>query len=179
MLPVFIPFVLVSVALVAMGAFYVRGRPPSAGRSTALLAMIAVLFVMPFAFECIVAAALRRPNVLWVDLHLQWLAIPVVIAFISAQSVLRKDPNRGGVLPLLSWAGLTGVVNTVNQCQPGWCGRYGFPLAYFSWSDAMVGFNGDSQRPFSLTAAIVDSAVVVSGAVLIWKFRPKADASPD
>lgn len=173
MLPVLIPFVLVSVALVAMGAFYVRGRQPSAGRFTALLAMIAVLFIMPFALECTVAAALRQPHVLWVDMHLQWLAIPVVIAFMVAQSILSKDPNRGSVLPLLSWGGLTGVVNTVNQCQPGWCGRYGFPLTYFSWSDAIGVFNGQSQTPFNLTAAIVDGAVVVSGAVLIWICRPK------
>jgi len=140
--------------------------------------MMAVLFVMPFALECTVAAALRRPNVLWVDLYLQWLAIPVVIAFMAAQSILRKDPNRGSVLPLLSWDGLTGVVNTVNQCRSGWCGRYGFPLAYFSWSDAIAGFNGESPRPFSLTAVIVDGAVVASGAVLIWIFRSRADPSP-
>jgi hypothetical protein len=71
-------------------------------------------------------------------------------------------------------------INTVNQCSPGWCGAYGFPLHYSEWSDAKVIFNGVnlSDKPFIPAAFAEDAAVAAMTivGVFLW-FRGRSDAN--
>ncbi len=57
------------------------------------------------------------------------------------------------------------ALNAVNLCAPGWCAWYGFPLHYYSWSDAMVTFNGvcsgcPAFHPLAVAGNVVFAAVV-------------------
>lgn len=60
------------------------------------------------------------------------------------------------LLPSLVLAGLI-FLNLRNQCRPGWCGEYGFPVVYRSWSDEIPDFNGAvSGARFSKGALAAD-----------------------
>ena len=59
------------------------------------------------------------------------------------------------------------LANSMNMCSPSWCGRFGFPFPYYSWSDAIIVFNGESSSPWSPTAAILDVIVYVIGSAAI------------
>jgi len=176
---VLVPLSTAIVGVIAAGALYVRNRPSSWTRSTALFLMSAVLFAAPFALECLVAAEMHRPHVLWFDLHARWLATPPVIGLLTTWLVLRKSQKRGTVVSLLAWTSFFGVANTVNRCQPGWCGRYGFPFVYFSWSDAVAIVNGKSGTPFNAVASVVDAAIIIAGVFLISRSHSRVVASPN
>jgi hypothetical protein len=56
------------------------------------------------------------------------------------------------------------VLNTVNWCSPGWCERFGFPVAYWWWSDSVVMIDGQHLGAGSDTIAIIINAGVAVGA---------------
>jgi hypothetical protein len=60
------------------------------------------------------------------------------------------------------------ILNVVNQCSPGYCGRYGFPFAYRWWSDAVLIINGTNvgagRDP---TALWLNAATYLSSALIM------------
>jgi hypothetical protein len=66
-------------------------------------------------------------------------------------------------------------LNLRNQCQPGWCGDYGWPMVYRHWSDVIPEINGVIYGPwFSVRALAFDIAIgalgVVASVVLSRRF---------
>jgi hypothetical protein len=61
-------------------------------------------------------------------------------------------------------------LNLRNGCQPGWCGTYGFPVAYYRWSDEIVKINGVVVgRGFSPVGLAVDVGVTVAAVLMTMK----------
>ena len=69
------------------------------------------------------------------------------------------------IFPGLVLAALV-FLNIRNQCQPGWCGDYGFPLVYRHWSDEIPVINGVTYGPRFSAVALVADIVIGVGAVL-------------
>lgn len=65
-----------------------------------------------------------------------------VVGWLVSKRAVRHLPHRTRPVALTATAVLIlAALNAVNLCAPGWCGWYGFPLHYYSWSDAMATFN--------------------------------------
>jgi hypothetical protein len=80
------------------------------------------------------------------------------------------------VRPALVLAGLI-FLNASNQCDPGYCGKYGFPLEYFRWSDEIPDFNGVTYGPrFSPLGFAVDAVITV--AAVFAAFRRSSPTTP-
>jgi hypothetical protein len=151
------------------GALIVRRVANRAARSAVVVLVAIALIATPFVLECVVARLFRRPHILWMDLRLPNLIAPVALAVLSASPIILRGSQASlrVVLGLWAWAAFWGVFNTLNKCSPGWCGSYGFPLPFFSWSDAVVTFNDQtSPEPFSSIAFAIDVAVLISPFVI-------------
>jgi len=159
-----IPFliILALVAAVATSAvdFATRGR--SGGRSYAVRVAIScvVLIALPFALEVQTARRLHMPHVIWADLRWYTLALPLFLGHIHSLVRLRHNPDGLPAFLLCSWSSIWTVLNTTNHCAPGWCRWYGFPLPFYSWSDAIISFNGNTPSPFHPIALAVDLGVL-------------------
>lgn len=76
-------------------------------------------------------------------------------------------PRRAGGEPSMWRVAFCVVVllfitfNLVNWCAPGWCERFGFPLPYSWWSDAIVMLNGQN-----ITAGFHGGAIAINIACL-------------
>lgn len=74
------------------------------------------------------------------------------------------------------------ALNLVNTCNPGWCGRWGFPFAYSWWSDAMIEFNGQNLSSGTSSLAVVANVLVllaVGYGMSLYSKRTAASASHD
>jgi hypothetical protein len=80
---------------------------------------------------------------------------------------MRLTP-RSGLLGLVT-LGVFGFLNLRNWCQPGWCGRFGFPLTYRTWSDQLVDLNGRliGGPTFSQAALAVDILVALAAVACV------------
>jgi hypothetical protein len=65
--------------------------------------------------------------------------------------------------------GAFAYLNLRNWCQPGWCGRFGFPLTYRAWSDEIPDFNGKitGGPTFSMSALSADIVIALAVALAI------------
>jgi len=72
------------------------------------------------------------------------------------------------------------ALNTINLCNPGWCGRFGFPLPYSWWSDAMLIMDGQNlSAGYSRIALGIDVAsffALATAASVVYR-RPRAKTS--
>jgi hypothetical protein len=74
----------------------------------------------------------------------------------------------------------TMLANSINLCSPGWCVRFGFPFAYYSWSDAVMVFNGEMPSPWSPAAAALDVIAFAAGSVAMGlAYRRRFAMSPE
>ncbi len=84
------------------------------------------------------------------------------------------------VLLAASVALILGALNAINLCAPGWCGWYGFPLYYYTWSDARGTFNnerfGYPEFHAMMAAANVTAALALC-VVVFWYERRLAERS--
>lgn len=65
------------------------------------------------------------------------------LLWLAAKRALRHAPHRWQPTALTVVTMLVlAALNAVNLCAPGWCGAYGFPFPYYSWSDARPIING-------------------------------------
>jgi len=154
-------------------------------RQTTLLG--AIVAMMTFAAYLLAPAvaivwftALRRVyyRVWYLDLPLPLLLAPVSVALAATWVVARIKSVQGSpLLPMLvtyAWSGAFGALNVSNFCQPGWCGRYGFPFTYYEWSDAIMSINGVTPSPFHAEALNANAVILVSGGVALaawWRHQ--------
>ena len=97
------------------------------------------------------------------------LLLPGTLSVLGAWLVQRKRSSivTRTTTALWAWSAFSGVANTANSCNPGWCGRYGFPIPYYSWSDAVIVINGESPRTFHPAGLVVDVVLFLIVATLI------------
>lgn len=158
-----IPFLvnLTLVAAVATAAVELATRGKSGGTLHAAGVVIScfVLIALPFALEVQTARRLHMPHVIWVDLRWYTLALPLFLAHLPSLVRLRHTSDGLPAFLLCSWSSIWAVLNTTNHCAPGWCRWYGFPLPFYSWSDAIISFNSYTPSPFHPIALAVDVGV--------------------
>jgi hypothetical protein len=128
-------------------------------RAAVVAVVSIILAATPVAVEFGVARISDEPHVLLHDLRWPFLVAPVAVAVLAAWRIVRHTPRTTA---LWSWAALWGVLNTLNKCAPGWCGSYGFPLSFYSWSDAVVVIDGWGPPRFRAAALAIDVAVFVA-----------------
>lgn len=71
-----------------------------------------------------------------------------------------------------------GVLNVTNWCSPGWCERFGFPLPYAWWSDAVVIINGTNLTAGASIAAFAANLAAFAVAVYAMSRRYQRQRSP-
>jgi hypothetical protein len=163
---------LTAVAVVAMIVAAKRAR-------MAITIVVALLFVVaPFGVEHLTATLLHERRFLWFDLPLLPLAIPGAAAAFAAWAIQRRRPFPGSAnsVAIWTWCAIWGAANTWNACNPGWCGRYGFPFPFYSWSDAFITFDGVRPQPFHPMLLVLDIVVLVAGA---YSFGRRVDRAAD
>jgi hypothetical protein len=139
------------------------------GSFVALL-VVTLCLLLPLAMEIAVAAAIPQQPGWFRDLPLFVLLLPVAVSTALAAKLTL------GPMPLvvkrywaaIMWSGAVGVLNTVNACNPGWCARYGFPFAFYEWSDGLIMMNGEWPEPFRMAALGANFLIfAIGGAFLI------------
>ena len=65
------------------------------------------------------------------------------------------------------WALLFLALNLIDGGNLGWSSRFGFPFAYYGWSDAMVRFNGQDPSPWSWFALAMNAITFAAVAAVI------------
>ncbi len=70
---------------------------------------------------------------------------------------------------IVATLGVFAYLNLRNWCQPGWCGRFGFPLTYRTWSDQIAELNGKviGGPTFSTSALMTDFVIALAAALLV------------
>ena len=58
-------------------------------------------------------------------------------------------------------------LNVRNQCQPGWCGDFGFPFVYRHFSDEIPELNGVVHGPWFSGRALAADIVICLAVVLV------------
>jgi len=147
-------------------------------RARFAIALIVALFLLvaPFALEVLTAVLIGRKHTFFYDLRAPALILPSIAVVGGWLTLRRLAPRHASVLvPLWAWCSFSGFANALNQCSPGWCSRYGFPFAYYAWSDAVVMFDGEPSQNFHPTALLLDAALVIlcAGALAFRALRPK------
>ena len=77
--------------------------------------------------------------------------------------------TTGRWVGLIVTLGLFAYLNLRNWCQPGWCGRFGFPLTYRTWSDQIAELNGNvtGGPTFSISALLANVVIALAGALAV------------
>ena len=154
------------------------------GTNSGVVVRVACIFLgalcfvaAPLVAEIWAATRSAHRNGIWfVELSVVLLLVPVAVGALIGWVAERQRPSVAsarGIIVLYAWSGLFGVFNTANWCRPGWCGRYGFPLAYYSWSDAVIIWNGVSPEPFHSLGAVIDFSCFLAGAILFYRLASK------
>jgi hypothetical protein len=118
------------------------------------------------------------PLILWLP------AIGAVFLLVAARLLFPAAATSGVALKYRCWfvALVLGFVllNCANWCSPGWCERFGFPLAYSWWSDGMVILDGKNWSAGFSSAAIVLDVLIAGAASLAvaGSYRQKQNSIP-
>jgi hypothetical protein len=74
------------------------------------------------------------------------------------------------------------ALNTINWCSPGWCERFGFPLPYSWWSDAIIIVNGQNltagHSRFALGLNVALFLALVTAVSVVYRRRAMLDGRP-
>jgi hypothetical protein len=159
-----------------------RSAPNSPGRSLGI-ALTCMLFVFtpPALAICVAAIHPRLPAFVWyVDLPLPFLLLPSVLAsligwWLTSRSDLSATMTRA--IAVWAWAGFFGALNTANFCNPGWCGRYGFPFPYFTWSDAMITWNDKPPDNLNEGSLVLNILVFFGVTALIYRHLSRGEGA--
>ena len=107
------------------------------------------------------------------------MALAAVIWLVARVVMTRylPAPQRPMVLTVITLL-VVAALNAVNLCAPGWCTWYGFPVHYYSWSDAMITFNGvcSGCPAFHPVGAIVNVAFATTVCVFIFRHERRRHA---
>lgn len=160
-------FALTAIALALIGWLSIRIGDAIAsfyGRAV-IAAVVSACFLAGPAVATLWFTALVRTwyRVWFIDLPILILLSPVMLATLAAYLAMRTgiqhDAWRSAALVTYACSALFGVLNIVNFCSPGWCGRYGFPFAYYEWSDSVMIFDGVWPDPYHPEALPLNAGV--------------------
>lgn len=108
-----------------------------------------------------------------------WIA-PVAAVLLVAMAIA-LFPHRQGRIALQYRFCFTvlalgfALLNCINWCAPGWCGRFGFPLTYSWFSDGILIMNGENLSAGSSSAAlainVIIAAVAAAGSAAVYRRR--------
>jgi hypothetical protein len=169
---------LVSIATLLVGAVLTMLKVSRSARSSPWrslgIALTCMLFLLAPPAMAIWVAAInpRLPAFIWyVDLPLPVLLLPPALASLIGWRLTRRDLSATMTRPIAvwAWAGFFGAMNTANFCNPGWCGRYGFPFSYFTWSDAMIIWNDQPPDNLHEVSLVLNIFVFFTVAALIYR----------
>ena len=160
---------LIAATFTNCGALIIRATAFAVVSPVVVAVVSFIVLFAPLSLEVLVARNLNRPHVWFYDLRLPILLVPVSVAVLVSWPLARAHrPTRARVaVGLWAWVAFAGVLNTVNKCSPGWCGSYGFPVPFYSWSDAVISFNGETPQPFIPGALVFDALVVIAPFLVI------------
>ena len=105
-----------------------------------------------------------------------FLLVPATVAVLAAWFLRRRtgaDDARAAIF-VWAWCGFLGALNTANLCNPGWCGSYGFPVPFYTWSDAVMIWNGEGPDHFHELGLYADLVVFVIGLVFVLRSMRQA-----
>ena len=170
-----VTFALITITLALMGWLSIRtgdsirlfyGRVILAG-------VVAICFLAGPAVATVWVTALVKTwyRIWFIDLPSFVLLSPIVVAtlatYFATRDRIQHESWRAAALATYACSGLFGVLNIVNFCSPGWCGRYGFPFAYYEWSDSVMVFNGVWPDPYHPERIPLNAAVFVGAIAII------------
>jgi len=156
LLPLSDALLLVTGALLLIGLATAARRPSP----SAIIAFVVALLASPFAVKSLMRnvgnARWEPPQIVaWCPMMLSVLVVLIATALFPQSAKWRAA--------FVATAFVDAVLNVVNTCAPGWCGRYGFPFAYWWWSDAIVVFNGKNLTSGTSSLAVVGNVLVLLG----------------
>lgn len=96
-------------------------------------------------------------------------AVVAAVLFVLSRRSIPSGAPGAGLARTAFWltAAILATVNLANWCSPGWCERFGFPLPYSWWSDAIVVMNGvNLTAGTSVLAVVADFLVLLFAALL-------------
>lgn len=118
------------------------------------------------------ATAARTSALAWTTVrHLIAVGIAAMAWFAAHLVAMRTLSPRTRPFALTTATALVlAALNAVNLCAPGWCGWYGFPLRYFTWSDSMgsMGAFRFGHPTFHPLGAVVDVSVAVTVCTMVF-----------
>ena len=164
--------VLLRIVVACVGWLRLRLWHPAI-RPLLLIIGIAAFLATPYAMSVVARSWQSRPAPI-----VFWLPTVGVLVLLAAERLLFPRWPSDKLARRYRWA-LDGLalllvaLNVANWCQPGWCGRFGFPFSYEWWSDAIV--MGVSAG-FSATAAVGDAAVGLAAVSLLARSYRRAAA---
>lgn len=127
-------------------------------------AAVAVI-LSPLLFLALIEPELRSYQQHGTYIHpplwLGWAPATFDVIVLGAAAML--FPRTKWRVAFVAIALLFAALNLANWCQPGWCGRYGFPFAYSWWSDAFVIVNGQNLSAGESSSALAANALVFAG----------------
>jgi hypothetical protein len=169
----------ISVTTLLVGAVLTMSKVSPSTRSSPWRSLGVALTCMLFVFTppamAVWLAAInpRLPAFVWyVDLPLPFLLLPPVLASLIGWRLTRRSDLSATMtraIAVWAWAGFFGAMNTANFCNPGWCGRYGFPFPYFTWSDAMIIWNGQPPDNLHEVSLVLNILVFFAVTALIYR----------
>ena len=119
---------------------------------------------MDLRVPCRVKGRAAEAQIRWTTLRLLFFLSIASLIWFGARFLSRRLAGGPRSIVLLVIAALVlAALNSVNLCTPGWCAWYGFPLPYYTWSDAMLELNGarSGYPTRHVLAVLLDIAVVV------------------
>jgi hypothetical protein len=96
-------------------------------------------------------------------------AIAAASLFVASRWSIPAAAHGAGRARFAFWttAFVLTAVNLANWCSPGWCERFGFPVPYRWWSDAIIVMNGVNLSAGESSLAVIVDAVAVGAAALL------------
>ena len=150
-------------------------------RSLLLAALVVALLLSPAVVFILTDAELRRAASHGIYIHYSpvafWLPAAVAVAVWSSALVLFPGlPPTGAQRWRRGFVGAAFVflvLNLANQCSPGYCERFGFPFAYWWWSDALLIVNGQNLTGGNSMAALAANvaAFLSVSAIIAFFYR--------
>lgn len=137
-------------------------------RAFIVAAGIVVALLSPFIVHIVVEPELRDLAARGVFVHygrVFYIGPAVIAALLFAVSRRTIPSGAPGAslarMAFWSTATILATVNLANWCSPGWCERFGFPLPFSWWSDAIMVMNGVNLTAGTSVLAVMADFIVL------------------
>lgn len=139
----------------------------------AILSLLALITAIGLRTAAVLIARTHDISVVYIDPGPIGYAAPVVFAgfaFVVAKGLLRDAWMTSSALLFYAWLLAFTAANSVNHCQPGWCGTIGFPFTWQRWSD-IVFDDGGFRGLMGVVGAVLNLATFVAVAGVLTRIR--------